>query len=179
MKRPVQTERVCAVIRHALIPIALSVTVDVAFALPGADRLLTNAGTPLTTGYNITGLKSDVLISGTVTDDKGEGLPGVNVVIKGSSKGSTTDAQGQFSINVPGPNTVLVASFVGYKSQEITVGSQTRLTIKLLADEQSLDEVVVVGYGTQSRGTVTGSVAAVKSEDILRTPAVATSSALV
>lgn len=179
MKRPVQTRRVYAAIRHAFIPIALSVTVDVAFALPGADRLMTNTGALLPTGYTITGLKSDVLLSGTVTDDKGEGLPGVNVVIKGSSKGSTTDAQGQFSITVPGPGTVLVFSFVGYKSQEITVGNQTRVTVKLLADEQSLDEVVVVGYGTQSRGTVTGSVAAVKSEDILRTPAVATSSALV
>ncbi len=140
---------------------------------------MTHTGALLPTGYTITGLNSDVLLSGTVTDDKGEGLPGVNVVIKGSSKGSTTDAQGQFSISVPGPGTVLVFSFVGYKSQEVTVGNQTRVAVKLLADEQALDEVVVVGYGTQSRGTVTGSVAAVKSEDILRTPAVATSSALV
>ena len=127
----------------------------------------------------LTGVNADITVTGVVTDDKNEGLPGVNVVIKGSARGSTTDAQGQFSITVPAPNTVLVFSFVGYRSQEITVGTATRLTVKLVADDQSLDEVVVVGYGTQSRGTVTGAVAAVKADDIIRTPAVATSSALV
>ncbi|MBC8152725.1 MAG: SusC/RagA family TonB-linked outer membrane protein, partial [Bacteroidetes bacterium] len=122
---------------------------------------------------------ADVTVSGLVTDEKGESLPGVNVVIKGSTRGSTTNAEGQFTITVPDPATVLVFSFVGYRSQEVTVGSATKLTIKLVAEDKSLDEVVVVGYGTQSRGTVTGAVAAVKADDIIRTPAVATSSALV
>ncbi|MBD2755461.1 TonB-dependent receptor [Spirosoma sp. BT704] len=122
---------------------------------------------------------ADVSVQGTVSDEKGETLPGVNVVIKGSSRGVVTDAQGRFTITVPNEGTVLVFSFVGYKSQEITVTNTTKLTVKLIAEDQSLDEVVVVGYGTQSRGTVTGSVASVKSDDILRTPAVTTSSALV
>ncbi|MEZ0609026.1 SusC/RagA family TonB-linked outer membrane protein [Fibrella sp. WM1] len=122
---------------------------------------------------------ADIVVTGRVTDEKGETLPGVNVVIKGTVRGSTTDNQGQFSITVPDPNTVLVFSFVGYQKQEITVGNSVKLAITLVAEDQSLDEVVVVGYGTQSRGTVTGSVAAVKADDIIRTPAVATSSALV
>ncbi|MEZ0483557.1 SusC/RagA family TonB-linked outer membrane protein [Fibrella aquatica] len=178
MKKPVQTERVYAAIRHALVPIALSVSLNTMAASPTTDRLSIK-GEPLIAASGLKARKSDVQVSGIVTDDKGEGLPGVNVVIKGTTKGATTDVQGRFSINVPGASTVLVVSFVGYKSQEITVGGQTQLNIKLLADEQALDEVVVVGYGTQSRGTVTGAVAAVKSEDIIRTPAVATSSALV
>ncbi|MEZ0542817.1 SusC/RagA family TonB-linked outer membrane protein [Fibrella arboris] len=177
MKKPVQSERVSAVVRLALMPIAFTIALDVSAALPSVDRPLPNPVKRVPAGA-LSSIK-DITVSGVVSDDKGEGLPGVNVVIKGTTKGATTDAQGQFSINVPDANTVLVVSFVGYKSQEVTVGSQTRLNIKLIADEQALDEVVVVGYGTQSRGTVTGSVAAVKSEDILRTPAVTTSSALV
>lgn len=122
---------------------------------------------------------ADVLVQGTVTDDKGETLPGVNVVIKGLTRGTTTDASGQFSVSVPDQSTVLVFSFVGYKTQEVVVGAANRLSVKLVPDDQSLDEVVVVGYGTQSRGSVTGAVATIKSDELTRTPAVTTSSALV
>ncbi|WP_345270556.1 SusC/RagA family TonB-linked outer membrane protein [Nibrella viscosa] len=122
---------------------------------------------------------AEVPVSGKVTDEKGDGLPGVNVVIKGTTRGVSTDAQGQFKITVPDQNAVLVFSFVGYLTQEMPVGNASNLTIKLLADNQTLDEVVVVGYGTQSRGTVTGAVGTIQASDLNRTPSVTTSGALV
>ncbi|WP_236648871.1 TonB-dependent receptor [Spirosoma sp. 209] len=157
---------------YALIPLACAMPCKDALARPTALKFRTE-------GWHAIPRHADVVVSGKVTDDKGEALPGVNVVIKGSTRGSTTDAQGLFSITVPDPNTVLVFSFVGYRTQEIVAGNASQLAIKLVADDQSLDEVVVVGYGTQSRGTVTGSVASVKAEEIIRTPAVAATSALV
>ncbi|MBC3785571.1 SusC/RagA family TonB-linked outer membrane protein [Spirosoma utsteinense] len=175
MKKIVPFAETQLLVRRAFAPIALSLLLGPVLAKPASFPSF-----PPATGSSLASrVAADLTISGTVTDEKGESLPGVNVVIKGSTKGSTTDAQGLFTITVPDPATVLVFSFVGYRTQELAVGSATRLTIKLVADDQSLDEVVVVGYGTQSRGTVTGAVAAVKAEDIIRTPAVATSSALV
>jgi TonB-linked SusC/RagA family outer membrane protein len=122
---------------------------------------------------------ADMIVSGTVTDTKGEPLPGVNIVAKGTTNGTQTDAQGNFSITVPDRGTVLVFSFIGYRPQEVAANSTSRLTVQLSSDDQALDEVVVVGYGSQSRATVTGAVSAVKSEDIIRTPAAAATSALV
>lgn len=122
---------------------------------------------------------ADVPVSGRVTDEKGDGLPGVNVVLKGTTRGVTTDAQGQFRITVPDQNATLVFSFVGYTTQEMLVGNASTITVKLLADNQTLEEVVVVGYGTQSRGTVTGAVGTIQASDLVRTPSVTTSGALV
>jgi TonB-linked SusC/RagA family outer membrane protein len=118
-------------------------------------------------------------VTGTVRDEQGEGLPGVNVVLKGTQRGATTDAQGQFRLVVPDGPAVLVFSFVGYQSQELTVGNQTQVLITLVAEDKTLNEVIVVGYGTQSRGTVTGAVGTVKAAELLRTPSVTTSGALV
>jgi hypothetical protein len=86
-------------------------------------------------------------ITGKVTDEKGEGLPGVNILIKGSQLGTTTDSDGNFRLNVPNDNTVLVFSFVGFMSREITVGSQSNLNITLETDSKSLEEVVVTALG--------------------------------
>ncbi|RZL09785.1 MAG: SusC/RagA family TonB-linked outer membrane protein, partial [Hymenobacter sp.] len=122
---------------------------------------------------------ADITVQGTVTDTKGESLPGVNVLLKGSGRGTVTDAQGRFSLKVPDQSAVLVFSFVGFTSQELAVSGTERLSIKLEAQDKSLDEVVVVGYGTQSRATVTGAVGKVTAEELVRTPAVATTSALV
>ncbi|RAJ94120.1 TonB-linked SusC/RagA family outer membrane protein [Larkinella arboricola] len=87
------------------------------------------------------------VIRGKVTDEKGEGLPGVSIVVKGTQQGTTSDAVGNFSINVPSANSVLVFSFVGYTAQEVPVGSQTSLNIRLLAESRALDEVVVTALG--------------------------------
>ncbi|WP_232540987.1 SusC/RagA family TonB-linked outer membrane protein [Spirosoma endbachense] len=101
------------------------------------------------------------IITGTVTDESGQGLPGVSIVVKGTAKGTTTDAQGSYRIGVPDPNAILVFSFVGYITIEETIGSRSTVNLTLKTDDKTLNEVVVVGYGTQTRRNVTGSVAKV------------------
>ncbi|GAB2794612.1 TonB-dependent receptor [Rhabdobacter roseus] len=105
--------------------------------------------------------QSELRIEGTVTDEKGEELPGVSIVLKGTSRGTTTDAAGRFELTVPDASAVLIFSFVGYLPQETTVGNQTQLNIKLQSDTKALEEVVVVGYGTQKKANLTGAVATV------------------
>ena len=108
-------------------------------------------------------------ITGTVTDNTGEAIPGVTVMIKGTSTGQLTNTNGNFNINVSNENTVLVFSFMGFVTQEITVGSRRNITVTLLEDLKALDEVVVVGYGTQKKATLTGAVSAITGEEIVAT----------
>jgi len=108
-------------------------------------------------------------ITGTVTDENGSGLPGVNIIIEGTTVGTVTDADGKFTIEVPSDDAVLVVSFIGYETQKITVGSLAILDVKLAPDVKSLEEVVVVGYSTQKRNTLTGAVATIDNKDIVRT----------
>lgn len=116
-------------------------------------------------------------ITGQVTDENGLGLPGVSVVQQGTTLGTTTDAEGNYELEVPSGST-LVFSFVGYLSQEITVGEQDRIDIQLEPDVRALDEVVVVGYGTQRREAVTGSVASISGEMMRQVPSTNFSQAL-
>ena len=111
------------------------------------------------------------VVSGKVTDEKGGGLPGVTVVVKGTSQGTNTDTDGNFRLTVPSANSVLVFSFVGYARQEIAVGSQASLTVSLVPDNTALKEVVVVGYGTQQRRDITSSVATIDMRDVGEQPA--------
>ncbi len=97
-------------------------------------------------------------ISGKVTDESGQVLPGVNVALKGTQKGTSTDANGNYKIDATA-NGVLVFSYIGYASQTITVGSQTKIDVSLKPDNTTLNEVVVVGYGTQKKKDLTGSIA--------------------
>ncbi len=111
-----------------------------------------------------------VTLSGKVTDTSdGTPLPGVNVLIKGSSNGTTTDAGGTYSLSVL-PDDVLLFSFVGFKTQEVTVGSRTTIDIKLEGDVTGLNEVIVVGYGTQEKKDVTGSIASINNKDFANQP---------
>ena len=87
-------------------------------------------------------------------------VAGANVVEKGTTNGTITDMDGKFTLNVS-PNAVLVVSFIGYTEQQITVGNQTSFKIQMKEDSQALDEVVVVGYGTQKKVNLTGSVSSV------------------
>ncbi|MCC9165791.1 SusC/RagA family TonB-linked outer membrane protein [Pontibacter harenae] len=123
-------------------------------------------------------LFADITVSGKVTDENGVGLPGVTVVVKGTTKGMSTDVDGNFTIVAPEDGT-LVFSFVGYQPQEVPINGRATLTVSLKPDSKALEEVVVVGYGTQKRQTVTGAVSDIQSEDITRTTAVTTSGALV
>jgi TonB-linked SusC/RagA family outer membrane protein len=110
------------------------------------------------------------VVSGTVTDDTGSGMPGVNVLVKGTNIGTATSADGSFRLNVPSDQAVLVVSFIGYATKEIAVGSQTNLTVALDLDVTSLQEVVVTGYTTDQRKDVTGAVATVKSKALTVVP---------
>jgi TonB-dependent starch-binding outer membrane protein SusC len=116
-------------------------------------------------------LAQDVAVSGRVTSsDDNSGLPGVSVQVKGTTRGTTTDAQGNYKINTPA-NARLVFSFIGYKPQEVAVGNQTQLIIKLENDAENLSEVVVVGYGAAvSKKEATGATANVKGEVIENLP---------
>src|SRR5690606_24348346 len=97
-------------------------------------------------------------VSGKVVDENGEPLIGVNVQIKGTNNGTATDINGQFSLSDIDAQAILVVSYIGYQSQEVGLKGQTNLTIIMQEDAQTLDEVVVVGYGTQRKENVIGSV---------------------
>src|SRR5687768_5299334 len=109
-------------------------------------------------------------VTGVVNEDSGQPLPGVNVVEKGTNNGTTTDATGRFSLNVQNQNSVLVFSFIGYATQEVTVGSQTTFDVNLAADVKALQEVVVVGYGTQEKVNLTGAVGVTNGEALRNRP---------
>lgn len=108
------------------------------------------------------------IVTGSVTSESGERLPGVNVVIKGTQRGTATDENGNFRVEVADDNTVLIFSFIGYVKQEILVGARTMLSVSLKADDMSLNEVVVVGYGEIKKTDLTGAVASVQTKDIVR-----------
>ncbi|TXG39879.1 TonB-dependent receptor [Seonamhaeicola maritimus] len=112
-------------------------------------------------------MSSAQTVKGTVTAD-GQPLPGATVIIKGTTTGTSTDFDGNYTINADASST-LVFSYVGYSSQEVVVGSQTTINIELLADNK-LDEVVVIGYGTQRKSDLTGSVSSVSAEDLTALP---------
>ncbi|MDB5287222.1 MAG: SusC/RagA family TonB-linked outer membrane protein [Mucilaginibacter sp.] len=105
-------------------------------------------------------------ITGKIVDQNGQTVIGASVLEKGTTNGTTTDINGSFKLNVAGPNSVLVVAYIGYNSQEITVGSQTNIAITLVENVKNLNEVVVVGYGTQKRGSVTGAISSVKASDL-------------
>jgi TonB-linked SusC/RagA family outer membrane protein len=118
-------------------------------------------------------------VTGTVTDDAtNESLPGVTVQVKGTTRGVMTDESGKFKIEANGATSVLTFSMIGYITQEITVGNQTAINVKLVSDNQSLDDLVVVGYGVQKKETITGAVASVKGEELVKSPAMNLSNSL-
>ncbi|QRR03522.1 SusC/RagA family TonB-linked outer membrane protein [Dyadobacter sandarakinus] len=114
----------------------------------------------------------DRSVRGKVADESGNGLPGVSVVLKGTQRGTSTGAAGEFALDVPdGSGNILVFSFVGYKSQEVTVGNQAEVSVSMMPDENALDEVVVVGYGTVKKSDLTGAVGTIKGEVLQERPA--------
>ncbi|MCG8309568.1 MAG: SusC/RagA family TonB-linked outer membrane protein [Cytophagales bacterium] len=109
-----------------------------------------------------------IRITGKVTSSEdGQGLPGVNVMVKGTSLGTVTDVDGNYSLEVPGEESVLVFSSVGYVREEITVGTQTVIAISMVPDITALEEIVVVGYGRQEKVNLTGAISSVRTEDLI------------
>lgn len=103
-------------------------------------------------------------VSGTVTANMGEPLPGVNVLVKGTKHGTTTDSNGQYNLEVTDNNAVLMFSFIGFVNEEVPVGNRTVVDLKMEEDITSLQEVVVVGYGTVKKSDLTGSVSSIKAD---------------
>ncbi|UBM60748.1 TonB-dependent receptor [Marinilongibacter aquaticus] len=114
--------------------------------------------------------KLSVKISGKVLDEKGEPLPGATVLEKGTSNGTQSDVEGNFSLEVSNTQAVLVVSYLGFRDKEVEVGNQSILNITLSEDLANLDEVVVIGYGTARRKDITGAVASIKPDEALKTP---------
>lgn len=113
-----------------------------------------------------------ITITGQVKDEKGVGLPGVTVKVKGTNTGAQTDMSGFYKIEVNDNNAVLVFSFIGFVSQEIAVGNQTRIDVALKEQTSALSEIVVVGYGTQKKVNLTGAVSSVTGETLNKRPVV-------
>ena len=117
-------------------------------------------------------------ISGTVLDDQNQPLPGASVKAKSGTGSASTDVDGKFRLNVQANEQALVVSFVGFNTQEVRIAGQTNVTIKMAADSKLLEDVVVIGYGTQRAEAVTGSVASIRGEAVRDVPSANISQAL-
>ena len=114
-------------------------------------------------------VQEDIEISGVVTDENGDGLPGAAVLVSGTTEGTITDASGAFKLQAP-ENATLVFSFLGYQTQQIEVGGRAVINVTMILDFSELEEIVVVGYGTQKKSDVTGSVVSVPKERLENLP---------
>ncbi len=139
---------------------------DVAADPAPANALTANSpeGAPADATY------SQFAVNGSVRSSLGDPLPGVNVLQKGTTNGTTTDADGRYSLSVPDQNATLVFSFIGYTTQEIVTNNRTVIDVVLIEDVQSLEEVVVVGYGEQKKVNVTGSVSTLDAKKLTVAP---------
>lgn len=110
--------------------------------------------------------EQQITVTGTVFDETNLPLPGVSIVVKGTQIGTTTDFDGNYEITVPSSESVLAYSFMGYSTKEVAVGGQTVLNISMEPDAKALDEVVLIGYGTQKKSDITGSLSSVSADDL-------------
>jgi TonB-linked SusC/RagA family outer membrane protein len=111
-----------------------------------------------------------MIITGKLTDSKGETMPGVTVQVKGNGKSTMTDVNGNYALPVPDANAVLVFTFIGFTTKEVKVGTSKKIDVALATTQANLDEIVVIGYGTQRREDINGSVSSVKASDIAAIP---------
>ncbi|MEX2567987.1 MAG: SusC/RagA family TonB-linked outer membrane protein, partial [Cyclobacteriaceae bacterium] len=126
-----------------------------------------------------TAFSQSITVDGTVFDENEKPLPGASILVKNTSTGTVTDLEGKYQISVPGPESVLVVSFLGYFKQEVEVGTRNNIDVNLKPDLSDLSEVVVVGYGDQRRVNLTGSVESIDGAAISRQPVFQASQALV
>ena len=109
------------------------------------------------------------IVTGIITDKTGEPVIGANIVVKGTTNGTISGMDGRFSLEVP-DNAVLQVSYIGYLTRDIIVNNQKEISVRMVEDTQSLEEVVVVGYGTQKKGEVASAISSIKSENFIKTP---------
>lgn len=126
---------------------------------PVTRRLICGVLLLLMTAMSIPGMAQSVSVSGTVNDETGAPLPGVNILEKGTTNGTSSDADGKYVLNVSGSDAVLVFTFIGYATREVALAGKTSVAVSLTPDTQALQEVVVVGYGTQKKGEITSAIA--------------------
>ena len=122
--------------------------------------------------FSSVGAFAQVKVSGKVVDAQSIGLPGVSIVVKGTTTGTVSAVDGGYTLNVPNGNSTLVFSYIGFTSQEIVVNNRSTISLTMASDDKMLSEVVVVGYGEQKKETVTGAVATVKGSDLVKSPAI-------
>jgi TonB-linked SusC/RagA family outer membrane protein len=125
---------------------------------------------PIETHQEVNIPKIVMRVSGLVNDESGDPVTGVSVTIKGTPKGTMTDVKGNYSIEVPNEQSILSFSFVGYEAQEVLVGSKTKINVTLKNDTKALDEVIVVGFGTQKKENLTGAVSTISSKSLADRP---------
>jgi TonB-linked SusC/RagA family outer membrane protein len=113
-----------------------------------------------------------IMVTGRITDESDLPLPGVNVVLKGTTTGTTTDSEGRYSLSLRDEegNGILVFSFIGYEATEVSIGGRTNIDVSLRQDITTLEEVVVIGYGTQEKSAVTGAISTMKAEEVTNIP---------
>ena len=126
------------------------------------------APAPVGTVDEVMAVQQGKKVTGVVVDGTGEPVIGANVVVKGTTNGTITDFDGNYTIEGVSANDVLVISYIGYLSQEVPVGNQSMIKVTLKEDTQTLDEVVVVGYGTMKKSDVTGSISTAKGDDLVK-----------
>ncbi len=119
---------------------------------------------------NLTAFAQDRRVTGTVKDGAGQGIPGVNIVLKGTLTGTTTDADGNFGIGVTSPSSVLSFSAIGFKATDVTVGNKSTVDVTMTDDVSQLSEVIVTGYTTDNRRETGGAVSTVKAKDLAQVP---------
>jgi TonB-dependent starch-binding outer membrane protein SusC len=124
------------------------------------------------------GMEQQKQVTGKISDENGKPLPGVNVVVDGTTVGVISDASGKYSINLPNENAVLVFSFVGYDIQKVGASGKTTLDVSMVSVSRQLDEIVVVGYGTQKKSLVTGAIGSVKETELSSVSTVSVNQAL-
>ena len=138
--------------------------VPISYTIKGENQVVLSES-----GLSDTNADKKKSIEGVVTDTNDEPVIGANIVIKGSSKGTITDVDGKFVLEVP-ENAVLQVSYIGYEAQELKIGDKTVLNIRLQEDTQNLEEIVVVGYGTQTRSSLTSSITEIKGDQLTNLP---------
>lgn len=145
------------------------------------DTFLTGANRPRRNAFYVllllglfcsVGAVAQSKITGKVLDEQGSGLPGVSIVVKGTTTGTVSSAQGDYTLNVPSKTATLVYSYIGFTSQEVPINNRDEINITLATDNKMLSEVIVTGYAVQKKETITGSVASVKGTELVKSPAV-------
>lgn len=129
-------------------------------------------------GSDVVQQDKNVKVTGVVLDGTGMAIIGATVQVKGGAQGVITDLDGRFSITVPSKNATLTVSYIGYKSEEVKLKGKTNLTVRLLEDVQTLQEVTVVAYGVQKKATLTGAISSVGTESLLKSPSASVANSL-